>query len=139
MVGVARAAPVGRRALVALMLTLMDADGPEQPLQNNSTSSFVSVPETVGENVSPHQAVVDMALPEVLPSATERSSCSPPPWASFTSPGLTEMSALVPVPVEKSPNVVSVKQAFGVSAVSERFWIVVAPPVTTTPDAEAVV
>src|SRR5437763_9130503 len=133
MVVVAITAPVGRPPLVELMLTIIACDVPVQALQNNSTSSFVSVPETVGENVSPHQAAVDIALPEVLESATERSSCSPPPWASFTSPGLMEMSTFVPVPVEKSPNVVSVKQAFGVSGVSERFCTVVPPPLTTTP------
>ena len=47
------------------------------------------------------------------------------------------MSTLLPVPVEKSPKVVSVKQLLELMGVSERFCTVVPPPVTTTPLIEA--
>src|SRR5437763_14549653 len=138
MVAVAIAAPVGRPPLVAWTFTTIGEVVPVQPLQNSWTSSLVRVPVTVGENVCPHQVVPAAAkpLPEVLESVSERSSCSPPACPSLTSPGLMTISTLVPVPVEKSPNVVAVKQAFGVSGVSERFWTVVAPPLTTTPLAD---
>src|SRR6185503_16652822 len=133
---VASAAPVGRPPLVALTLTISEVTVPVQPLQNNSTSSLVSVPLTVGMNVCPHQAVVDMAFPELLESTTVKSTCSPPTWPSFTSPGLLLMSTLLPVPVEKSPKVVSVVQKPPPTGASAKSCTVVPPPVTTTPFTE---
>src|SRR5439155_14871514 len=137
---VARAAPVGRPPLVAWTFTTIEEVVRVQPLQNSSTSSFVNGPEIVGVNVCPHHVVPAVAnpFPELLESATEISICSPPVWPSFRSPGLIAISTFVPVPAEKSPNVVSVKHALGVAGVSERFWTVTAPSGTTTPFADAV-
>ena len=56
---------------------------------------------------------------------------------SVTSPGLEMTSTFVRTPVSKSACVVSVRQALGGAAVSEKFWVVVAPSFTTIDEADA--
>ena len=51
-------------------------------------------------------------------------------------PGLVVTSTVVRTPVRKSDCVVSVRQALGGAAASEKFCVVVPPSVTTMPEAE---
>src|SRR5215475_2013314 len=90
--------------------TVMFGSTPLHVSQKSARSTRVSVPVTVGVKVCPDQLVVVMGPKAFNVPVFCASRLSPPVMASLTSPGLSVALTLVPVPAEKSPWVVSVKQ-----------------------------
>ena len=106
----ARTVLVGSPEDVPRSSTVMFGLTPLHASQRSEKSTRVRVPPTVGVKVCPDQLVVVMGLIALNVSVFCALRLSPPVMASFTSPGLAVALTLVPVPAEKSPWVVSVKQ-----------------------------
>src|SRR5262245_8516577 len=90
--------------------TVMFGLTPLHVSHKSEKSTRVSVPVTVGVKVCPDQNVVVMGLKAFNAPVFCALRPSPPVMASLTSQGLAVALTLVPVPAEKSPWVVSVKQ-----------------------------
>jgi len=122
--------------VVVLTSAMMFGFVPEQVAQKMYTSSFGSVPVTVGLNVWPSKAVEVKPKPAVLLSETEtfRNGAS----SRMTLPGLVVRSVFAGTPSWKSAWVVSVRHPLLAAVVSEKFCVVVLPSVTVIGPADPV-